>query len=134
MFSKSCSFTPAYPSVNRNKKKGKCLLSSRLPFLLHSLLLIFTYLPASLSIIFLATYTPLAEACESECVTPLPSPIIYNPLISFKIIINLNFHIIELDFHTIKKCIIIGSTRCYLIKCIYHLYDTIKNTFRKHQA
>lgn len=26
-----------------------------------------------------ATYTPLAEACESECVTPLPSPMMYNP-------------------------------------------------------
>ena len=30
--------------------------------------------------IFLATYTPLADACDNECVTPLPSPIIYNPL------------------------------------------------------
>ena len=27
------------------------------------------------SIIRLATYTPLAEACDNECVTPLPSPI-----------------------------------------------------------
>ena len=27
-----------------------------------------------------ATCTPLADACESECVIPLPSPIIYRPL------------------------------------------------------
>ena len=33
------------------------------------------------SIIFLATYTPLAEACDNECVTPLPSPIMYKPYI-----------------------------------------------------
>ena len=26
--------------------------------------------------IFLATWMPLADACDSECVTPLPSPII----------------------------------------------------------
>ena len=30
--------------------------------------------------IFLATYTPLADACERECVIPLPSPMIYSPL------------------------------------------------------
>lgn len=30
--------------------------------------------------ICLATNTPLAEACESECVTPLPSPITYKSL------------------------------------------------------
>ena len=30
--------------------------------------------------ISLATNTPLAEAWESECVTPLPSPIMYRPL------------------------------------------------------
>ena len=29
--------------------------------------------------ICLATYTPLAEAWDSECVMPLPSPIIYRP-------------------------------------------------------
>ena len=30
--------------------------------------------------IFLATYTPLAEAWDREWVTPLPSPMIYRPL------------------------------------------------------
>lgn len=30
--------------------------------------------------ICLATCTPLADACESECVTPLPSPMTYSPL------------------------------------------------------
>lgn len=29
--------------------------------------------------IFCATYTPEAEACDSECVTPEPSPIMYKP-------------------------------------------------------
>lgn len=32
------------------------------------------------SIMRLATNTPLADAWDSECVTPLPSPMIYNPL------------------------------------------------------
>ena len=32
------------------------------------------------SAIFRATYTPLADACDSECVTPLPSPMTYRPL------------------------------------------------------
>ena len=31
--------------------------------------------PVYSSAIFLATYTPLAEAWDRECVTPLPSPI-----------------------------------------------------------
>ena len=30
--------------------------------------------------ISLATYIPEADACDRECVTPEPSPIIYNPL------------------------------------------------------
>ena len=33
-----------------------------------------------LSVIFLATYTPLALACDNECVTPEQSPITYKPL------------------------------------------------------
>lgn len=32
------------------------------------------------SIMHLATNTPLADAWDSECVTPLPSPMIYSPL------------------------------------------------------
>ena len=32
------------------------------------------------SIMRLATNTPLADAWDSECVTPLPSPMIYSPL------------------------------------------------------
>lgn len=35
---------------------------------------------SKLSVIFLATYTPLALACDNECVTPEQSPITYKPL------------------------------------------------------
>ena len=34
------------------------------------------------SIIHLATCTPLADACDNECVTPLQSPITYSPFFS----------------------------------------------------
>ena len=42
----------------------------------HTFLSLVSYIFAA---ICLATYTPLAEAWDSECVMPLPSPIIYRP-------------------------------------------------------
>ena len=42
----------------------------------HTSLSLASYIFAA---ICLATYTPLAEAWDSECVMPLPSPIIYRP-------------------------------------------------------
>jgi len=45
---------------------------------IHSFLLNFFYF--CMERICLATCTPLADACESECVTPLPSPMTYSPL------------------------------------------------------
>ena len=42
----------------------------------HTFLSLASYIFAA---ICLATYTPLAEAWDSECVMPLPSPIIYRP-------------------------------------------------------
>ena len=55
-------------------------------------------------------------------------------IFTFKMFIKFNFHIIEFDLNSIKKRIIISCTRSYLIKRIYHLNNTIKDTFRKNKA
>ena len=41
-----------------------------------NILLVYLTYPSRLSAILRATYTPLADAWERECVTPLPSPMI----------------------------------------------------------
>ena len=45
-----------------------------------------------------------------------------------------NLHIVELDFHTIKKGIVVGCSRSDLIQCIDHLHDTVQDPFRQYQA
>ena len=67
------------PGTEREKGRMK---NFRFPHVLfrssedHTSLSLASYIFAA---ICLATYTPLAEAWDSECVMPLPSPIIYRP-------------------------------------------------------
>ena len=67
------------PGTEREKGRMK---NFRFPHVLfrssedHTSLSLTSYIFAA---ICLATYTPLAEAWDSECVMPLPSPIIYRP-------------------------------------------------------
>ena len=67
------------PGTEREKGRMK---NFRFPHVLfrssedHTFLSLASYIFAA---ICLATYTPLAEAWDRECVMPLPSPIIYRP-------------------------------------------------------
>ena len=75
----SVNFRFIYPGTEREKGRMK---NFRFPHVLfrssedHTFLSLASYIFAA---ICLATYTPLAEAWDSECVMPLPSPIIYRP-------------------------------------------------------
>ena len=84
----------------------------------------------------LATNTPLADAWDSECVCHTAA--IANDIQPFmpclKILINRDFHIVELNFHAIKQRICISCTRSDLVQCIDHLNDTIKDSLRKDKA
>ena len=53
---------------------------------------------------------------------------------AFKVIVNINLHIIELDFHTVEQRIVICGPRRNLVKRIDHLYDSVKNTLGKHKT
>ena len=84
----------------------------------------------------LATNTPLADAWDSECVTPLPSP---NDIQSLYVRVSRFSSIetsivVELNFHAIKQRICISCTRSDLVQCIDHLNDTIKDSLRKDKA
>ena len=52
----------------------------------------------------------------------------------FQILIDLNFHVVEFNFNTIKQSIIICSSWRDLIQCIDHLDDTIQDTFWHNKA
>ena len=67
------------PGTEREKGRMKNFRFSHVLFRSsedHTSLSLASYIFAA---ICLATYTPLAEAWDSECVMPLPSPIIYRP-------------------------------------------------------
>ena len=51
-----------------------------------------------------------------------------------KVFINGHFHVIELNFHTLKQSVSIGRTRSNLVQCIDHLNDAIQDTLRQHQT
>ena len=52
----------------------------------------------------------------------------------FQIFIDLHFHVVELDFHTIEQRIFVGSTGCHLVQGIDHLNDAVQNTLGQHKA
>ena len=51
-----------------------------------------------------------------------------------KLLINRNFHIVELNLYTVKQGVIIGSTRSDLIEGVDHLDDSVKDSLRKNET
>ena len=44
---------------------------------------------------------------------------------AFQVLVYVYFHVVELNFYTIKQSVIICSSRCYLIQGIDHFDDAI---------
>ena len=44
---------------------------------------------------------------------------------TFQVLVYVYFHVVELNFYTIKQSVIICSSRCYLIQGIDHFDDAI---------
>ena len=51
-----------------------------------------------------------------------------------QILIDVNFHVVELNLNTIKQSIVICCSRCDLIQSIDHLDDSIQDTLRHNKA
>ena len=51
-----------------------------------------------------------------------------------QIVVDLDLHIIELDFDTVEQRIIIGSTGRNFVQRIDHLNDAVQNTLRNDKA
>ena len=81
-------------------------------------------------VISLATYTPLADAWDRECVTSTSvTDHVQTFVHGLQMFIQFYFHIIELDFHTVKQSIIIGCTRA-ILSSVDHLDNFIQDSFR----
>jgi len=48
--------------------------------------------------------------------------------------VHFHFHIVELDFDTIKQSIVICGTRCDLIQCVDHLYNAVQDSLWQYQG
>ena len=44
---------------------------------------------------------------------------------ALEILVNLHFHIIELNFDTVQQGIVVGGTRCNFVQSVDHLDDTV---------
>ena len=53
---------------------------------------------------------------------------------AFQIFININFHIIELNLHTIEEGVIISCPGSDFIQSINHFNDSVKDTFRENKT
>ena len=53
---------------------------------------------------------------------------------AFQMLVYRHFHVVELHFHTIQQCVIVGSSGCDLIQCVNHLNDTVQDPLRQYQA
>ena len=51
----------------------------------------------------------------------------------FQILIDRNFHVIELDLDAIKQRIVVCCTRSDLVKRVDHLDDAVENALRNDQ-
>ena len=51
-----------------------------------------------------------------------------------EMLVNINFHIIELDLNTVEKCVIIGCAGGNFVKSINHFDDTVKDSLWKHKT
>ena len=52
----------------------------------------------------------------------------------FEPLIDFDLHIIEFYLNTVEQGVVIRRSGSYLIKRVYHLDDTVENTFGKHEA
>ena len=55
-------------------------------------------------------------------------------MICLEIFIEIHLHVVELDFHTIEKCVIVGRTGRDLVEGIDHLYDTVQNALGQNET
>ena len=53
---------------------------------------------------------------------------------AFQIFININFHIIELNLHTIEEGVVISCPGSDFIQSINHFNDSVKDTFRENKT
>ena len=52
----------------------------------------------------------------------------------FQILIDLNFHVVEFNFHAVQKGIIVCSSRSYFVQGVDHFDNAVQDTFRKYEA
>ena len=52
----------------------------------------------------------------------------------FQLLVYFYFHIVELDFHTVKEGIVVGGTGCDFIQGVDHFNDTVQNALGQYQA
>ena len=52
----------------------------------------------------------------------------------FQVLADGNLHVVELDFHTVQKGIIVGGAGGNLIQRVDHFDDAVQNALGQHQA
>ena len=52
----------------------------------------------------------------------------------FQMIIDLHFHIVELNFYTVQQGVVVGGTGRNFIQCVDHLDDAVKDPLGQYQA
>ena len=53
---------------------------------------------------------------------------------AFKVVVNLNFHVVEFNFHALQQSIVVCSSRSYFVQGVDHFDDAVQNTFRKYKT